>query len=178
MFHSRTVALFWLVGPVFYGLASALCWFFPELDWHIVRYIPIPEFQKRTNILVPLGNGLSNRYAIICVFLTIAFLIQTIAAVIIARQSEAIWDTNKTFFSKFRQIKTLAAGCILNLAFCYVVFFVPELVIESNTKVGTIYNATDVKFFVYWGFSIFVSIQTAYIFNFLVLRSAKSFTRD
>ncbi len=69
-----SVILFWLIGPAFYCLAIVTYLVVPNLDWHIIRFIPIPEFQYRTNVLVPLGNGHAERYAIICFMLTAAFL--------------------------------------------------------------------------------------------------------
>jgi hypothetical protein len=158
-------AAFLLVGPTFYCVGVFLALLFPAFDWHIIRYIPIPEFQHRTHILVPRGNGLATRYALICLALTLAFFVQSILAIKLCSATLNNSLLEKRFYLRLADGIKFVLACLGVVAFSYVIFFSPQLTIESSSRVGVIYNATDLKFFLYWGVSIYISLIVGFFIS-------------
>jgi hypothetical protein len=176
-FKHPMIMVFWMVGPIFYISAVIVLWFFPTFDWQLVRYIPIPEFQYRTNVLVPLGDGTANRYAVICFALTTAFFIQTLATFLTNSRSKTPEYYKQSLFQKFDRTKRFLMGCALNFVFCYITFFAPEIIIAGKSKMAILYNETDLKFFVYWGLSLFVSVQLSTFLNGLFTLTRNLFAK-
>jgi hypothetical protein len=170
-------AAFLLVGPTFYCAGVFLALLFPAFDWHIIRYLPIPEFQHRTHILVPRENGLANRYALICLALTLAFFVQLIVAIKFcsAKLNNSLLEKS-CYLMLADGIKFILA-CLGVVAFSYVTFFSPQLIIESNSRVGVIYNATDLKFFVYWGVANYISLIVGFFISRCLLIAGAVFRR-
>jgi hypothetical protein len=155
-------ALFWAVGLLAYCAGILINYLLPTFDWHVIRHIPIPEFQSRTNILVPLGSGVASRYAVISTCLTVGFVAQIVLALTIDRTKVENLEKDQKGFARFLEVKNYIGSFIFTLILAYLIFFWPQLVLESNSRLAVVYNGTDLKFFIYWGVATFVSLHASF----------------